>query len=104
MINSLYSLTRKGWLQALSFILALGMFISILLNSNIFAQYFGGKVPYLALLIFYGMAILMIHAIGFDIKKPVWQCIFMPILGYLIIIPTFIMLLSSRVPIWTYIG
>lgn len=92
MINSLYSLTRKGWLQALSFILALGMFIAILMYSNVFAYHFGGRIPYLALLVFYGMAILMIHAIGFDIKKTVWQCIFMPILGYLIILSALIVL------------
>ncbi|WP_294087954.1 cyd operon protein YbgE [uncultured Actinobacillus sp.] len=96
MINSLYSLTRKGWLQALSFILALGMFIAILMYSNVFAHHFGGKIPYLALLVFYGMAILMIHAVGFDIKSLLWKCIFMPFLGYVIIISALIMLVLNK--------
>lgn len=88
MIDSLYNLTRKGWLQALSFLLASAMFAMILLNSATFAQHFGGKIPYLAVSAFYGMAILWIHGIGFEIKSPIFKLIFLPLLGYLIIIPS----------------
>lgn len=90
MINSLYQLTRKGWLQALSFILALGMFIAVLMKATTFAQYFGGQIPYLAILVFYGMAILWIHSIGFEIKNIFWKLIFLPLLGYIIVTPSFL--------------
>ncbi|MDH2997106.1 cytochrome bd biosynthesis protein [Pasteurellaceae bacterium LFhippo2] len=95
MINSLYELTRKGWLTALSFILASGMFALIIFKSALFAHYFGGTIPYLAVLVFYGMAILWIHGVGFEIKKAVWKAIFMPLVGYLILIPSFIFLLLA---------
>lgn len=92
MLNSLYNLTRKGWLQALSFLLASVMFAMILLNATIFAQHFGGKIPYLAILAFYGMAILWIHGIGFEIKSSIFKLIFLPIVGYFIVIPSLIYL------------
>ncbi|AKO40190.1 cytochrome bd biosynthesis protein [[Haemophilus] ducreyi] len=76
MIHSIYNLTRKGWLKALSFILALLLFIVILLNPQVFASYFGGHVPYLAIFVFYGMAILWIHGIGLDIHRTFWQLLF----------------------------
>ncbi len=88
MINSLYQLTRKGWLQALSFILALSIFIAVLMKATTFAQYFGGQIPYLAIVVFYGMAILLIHSIGFEIKNIFWKLIFLPLLGYLIVVPS----------------
>ncbi|QIM63327.1 cyd operon protein YbgE [Pasteurellaceae bacterium Orientalotternb1] len=90
MINSLYNVTRKGWLKALSFILATAMFAAILMNSFTFAQHFGGNIPYLAILVFYGMAILWIHGIGFEIKSAAFKLIFLPITGYLITIPAFL--------------
>ena len=86
MIHSLYELTRKGWLKALSFILATTMFVLILLNSAHFTLLFGGKTPWLALLVFYGMAILWIHGIGFEIRSALWKAIFLPITGYAIIL------------------
>lgn len=96
MIDFLYSMTRKGWLKALSFTLATVMFVLILLNSIIFARYFGGSIPYLAILVFYGMAILWIHGIGFEIRTLLFRMIFMPIVGYLIIIPsTFYFILNK---------
>lgn len=88
MIDSLYNVTRKGWLKALSFILAAALFVVVLLKSSLFAQQFGGQVPYLAVLVFYGMSILWIHGVGLEIKLPLWQAIFLPLIGYLIIIPT----------------
>ena len=90
MIDLFYNITRRGWLKALSFILATAMFAVILLNSNTFAMYFGGHIPYLAIFVFYGMAILWIHGIGFEIKSIIFKAIFLPILGYLIILPSFL--------------
>ena len=90
MVNSLYQLTRKGWLQALSFIFALGIFIAVLMKATTFAGDFGGQIPYLAVLVFYGMAILWIHCIGFEIRSTIWKLIFLPLLGYLIIVPSLI--------------
>lgn len=90
MIEFLYEITRKGWLKALSFLLGCAMFAMILLNANLFAQHFGGTVPYLAIAVFYGMAILWIHGIGFEIRTALFKLIFLPILGYLIILPAFL--------------
>lgn len=93
MIDSLYNITRKGWLKALSFLLASVMFAVILMNSDDFAHYFGGEVPYLAILVFYGMAILWIHGIGFEIRSSVWKVFFLPLSGYLIIPSLFYIIL-----------
>lgn len=92
MIDSLYNLTRKGWLKALSFILASTMFGCILANSSVFAQLFGGYIPYFAIIVFYGMAVLWIHGIGFEIKSAIWKLIFLPLFGYIILIPALIAL------------
>ncbi len=95
MINTLYNLTAKGLLKALSFILATALFATILLNSLTFAEYFGGRIPYLVILVFYGMAILWIHGVGFEIRTVFWKAIFLPIIGYLIVIPSLITLLIN---------
>lgn len=95
MIAFLYGLTRKGWLKALSFLLATAMFFLILLNSAVFAADFGGRIPYLAILTFYGMAILWIHGIGFEIRSAFFKLIFMPLWGYLIIIPSLLYIALS---------
>ncbi|AHG73750.1 cyd operon protein YbgE [Mannheimia bovis] len=95
MINTLYNLTAKGLLKALSFILATALFAIILLNSTAFALTFGGKTPYLVMLIFYGMAILWIHGVGFEIRSTIWKAIFLPIVGYLIVIPSLCILLMK---------
>ncbi|HDL5814090.1 TPA: cyd operon protein YbgE, partial [Mannheimia haemolytica] len=87
MIHKLYNLTAKGLLKALSFILAAVLFATIWVNSTAFALSFGGKTPYLAMLVFYGMAILWVHGIGFEIRAAIWKVIFLPLLGYLIVIP-----------------
>lgn len=92
MISTLYNLTAKGLLKALSFILASALFVMFITNSAAFALHFGGKVPYLALLAFYGMAILWIHGIGFEIKSPVWRAIFLPLMGYIIVVTAIIYL------------
>ncbi|AUI65337.1 MULTISPECIES: cyd operon YbgE family protein [Glaesserella] len=92
MINSLYQLTRKGWLKALSFILSIAMVAMILLNANTFALYFGGEIPFLVLLVFYGMLILFVHGFGFELNASLWQIIFLPLLGYAIIIPSLVIL------------
>lgn len=86
MINLLYRLTSKGLLKALSFLLATALFVIILLNSTAFAQHFGGQIPYRAIIAFYGMGILWIHGIGFEIKSQIWQLIFLPLIGYLIVL------------------
>ncbi|HHW7567313.1 TPA: cyd operon protein YbgE [Mannheimia haemolytica] len=86
MIHKLYNLTAKGLLKALSFILATVLFATIWVNSTAFALSFGGKTPYLAMLVFYGMAILWVHGIGFEIRAAIWKVIFLPLLGYLIVI------------------
>lgn len=96
MIHSFYNLTRKGWLKALSFILSSMLFVMILLNANLFAQYFGGHIPYLAILAFYGMTILWIHGIGFDIESTIWRVVFLPMIGYLIVISSLSYLILLR--------
>lgn len=93
MIHSLYHLTGKGWLKALSFLLATLLFAMILMNSITFAERFGGGVPYLAILAFYGMAILWIHGIGFEIRQMMWQLTFLPIMGYVIVVGSLIYLI-----------
>ncbi len=93
MVDKLYNLTSKGFLKALSFILASLLFGLILFNSVVFSQQFGGRIPYLAILVFYGMAILWIHGVGFDIKSKIWKIIFLPLTGYLIVISTIILIL-----------
>ncbi|MDD0823646.1 cyd operon protein YbgE [Mannheimia sp. AT1] len=95
MINTLYNLTAKGLLKALSFLLATALFATILLNSTAFSQYFGGRIPYLAILAFYGMAILWIHGIGFEIRTTLWKAVFLPIVGYLIVLPSLWILLNK---------
>lgn len=93
MINTLYNLTAKGLLKALSFILATLLCAIILLNSTAFALIFGGKTPYLVILVFYGMAILWIHGVGFEIRSTIWKVIFLPVMGYFIVIPSLCILL-----------
>ncbi len=68
MVDKLYNLTSKGFLKALSF-------------------------PYFALLAFYGMAILWIHGVGFEIKTILWRLIFLPIIGYIIVLGSIIRIL-----------
>lgn len=92
MIDLLYNLTRKGGFKALSFLLASAMFGLILLKSALFAQHFGGSVPYWAVLVFYAMAILWIHGISFEIRSAVWKALFMPLVGYGVLIPSLIYL------------
>lgn len=93
MIDSLYNVTRKGWLTALSFILASAMFVMILLKSSLFAEHFGGAFPLFVLLTFYAMVILWIHGSGFVIKSSLWKACFLPIVGYLILLPALAYLL-----------
>ncbi|MFA9488230.1 MULTISPECIES: cyd operon protein YbgE [unclassified Mannheimia] len=95
MINTLYNLTAKGLLKALSFILAMTLCAMILLNSTAFALIFGGKTACLVILIFYGMAILWIHGVGFEIRSTIWKAIFLPIVGYLIVVPSVCILLMK---------
>ncbi|QGM81288.1 cyd operon YbgE family protein [Otariodibacter oris] len=88
MIDSLYNSTRKGWLKAFSFIISTVMFISILLFSERFSTHFGGQTPYLVLLVLYGMTILWIHGIGFEIRLHLFKAVFLPIIGYIIVLPS----------------
>ncbi|MDG6881959.1 cyd operon protein YbgE [Phocoenobacter uteri] len=93
MVDKLYNLTAKGFLKALSFILASLMFGLILFNSMTFAQHFGGRIPYLAFLTFYGMAILWVHGVGFEIKSSFWKIIFLPLTGYFIVLSSITVIL-----------
>lgn len=95
MINTLYNLTAKGLLKALSFILASVLFAVIFINSPVFALIFGGKIPFGAIIVFYAMAILWIHGIGFEIRSVFWKAVFMPIIGYLVAIPSLVILLMN---------
>ena len=96
MIDSLYNLTRKGWLKALSFILATAMFIIILMNAALFTRYFGGNSFYRAIAVFYGMSILWIHGIGFEIRSKLWRSIFLPLVGYIVVGGVLIYLASLK--------
>lgn len=96
MIHSLYQLTAKGLLKALSFLLATVLFGLILWDSVSFAQQFGGKTPFLVVLVFYGMSILWIHGIGFEIKTTLWKAVFMPLTGYLIVLFALLSLLINK--------
>ena len=69
MINSLYQLTNKGSLRTLSFILALTLTIFFFFNVNHLA-------------VIWGVVILWIHGIGFEIRTMIWRTIFMPWVGY----------------------
>ncbi len=95
MIKSLYELTNKGVLKPLSFVSATLLFIAIALFSKKFTAYFGGHQFYLAILVFYGMSILWIHGVGFEIKSTVMKFIFMPLLGYIIVYSALIYLVVS---------
>lgn len=80
-------------MKALSFILATAMFVAILLKSTFFAQTFGGSIPCLVFIVFYGMSILWIHGIGFEIRTLWWKALFLPLIGYLILIPSLFILI-----------
>ncbi|MDH2924197.1 cyd operon protein YbgE [Nicoletella semolina] len=86
MITLIYNLTQKGLLKALSFLLASGLFIVIFCKSMLFASKFG----IFSLVVFYGTVILWIHGIGFEIRLSFWRLVFLPLVGYLIVIPAFI--------------
>ena len=66
MINSLYQLSNKGSLRTLSFIL------TALRTAH----------PVWILAIFWGLINLWIHGIGFDIRRAIWQLVFLPFIGY----------------------
>lgn len=93
MIDFLYNLTRKGWLKALSFILAIALFVLVLKTSARFSELFGSNALYVALAIFYAMSILFIHGFGFEIRSKVWKTLFLPLSAYLIALASFILLL-----------
>ncbi|MBR0572807.1 MULTISPECIES: cyd operon protein YbgE [Pasteurellaceae] len=93
MVDKLYNLTSKGFLKALSFVFASLLFGLILFNSTTFSQQFGGKIPYLAILVFYGMTILWIHGIGFEIKSKIWKIVFLPLTGYVIVLSAIVLIL-----------
>ena len=91
MINSLYQLSNKGSLRTLSFILALlGAYIlfmlfltaAFFLNLSQFSTALRTAHPAWILTIFWGLINLWIHGIGFDIRRAIWQLVFLPFIGY----------------------
>ena len=78
MINSLYQLSNKGSLRTLSFILALFLTAAFFLNLNQFST----ALPAWILTIFWGLINLWIHGIGFEIRRAIWQLVFLPFIGY----------------------
>ncbi|AWX15056.1 cytochrome bd biosynthesis protein [Mergibacter septicus] len=84
MIDFLYQLVNKGSFRALSFILALGLTISIFTHTKLFALNFGGISPLITLTIFWSVVSLWIHGMGLDLHKKLWKLVFMPVFAYLI--------------------
>ncbi|MFC0309237.1 cyd operon protein YbgE [Gallibacterium trehalosifermentans] len=82
MIRSLYQLTNKGSLRALSFILAIVLTVSIFTHTEVFALNLGGISPIYTLLIFWSVATLWIHGIGLEIYSAIWKLLFLPLLAY----------------------
>ena len=70
MINSLYQLSNKGSLRTLSFILALFLTAAFFFNLNQFSTALRTAHP------------AWIHGIGFDIRRAIWQLVFLPFIGY----------------------
>ena len=82
MINSLYQLSNKGSLRTLSFILALFLTAAFFLNLNQFSTALRTAHPVWILAIFWGLINLWIHGIGFEIRRAIWQLVFLPFIGY----------------------
>ena len=82
MINSLYQLSNKGSLRTLSFILALFLTAAFFLNLNQFSTALRTAHPAWILTIFWGLINLWIHGIGFEIRRAIWQLVFLPFIGY----------------------
>ena len=79
MINSLYQLSNKGSLRTLSFILALFLTAAFFLNLSQFSTALRTAHPAWILTIFWGLINLWIHGIGFDIRRAIWQLVFLAI-------------------------
>lgn len=82
MINALYQLANKGSLRTLSFVLALTLTIFFFLNVNQFSTQLRAVEFYYVFAVIWGVVILWIHGIGFDIRAAFWCAIFMPWFGY----------------------
>ena len=82
MINSLYQLSNKGSLRTLSFILALFLTAAFFLNLSQFSTALRTAHPAWILAIFWGLINLWIHGIGFEIRRAIWQLVFLPFIGY----------------------
>ncbi|EHK89500.1 cyd operon protein YbgE [Aggregatibacter actinomycetemcomitans] len=90
MINSLYQSLNKGSFRTLSFILALILTIFFFFNVNQFATQLRAVEFYYVLGLIWGMVILWIHGIGFEIRLNLWRAIFMPWIGYIAGIDAFL--------------
>lgn len=86
MIQSLYQLTNKGSLRALSFVLALVLTASIFTHKEIFALNLGGISPIYTLIIFWSVVTLWIHGFGLEIYRTIWKLLFMPMIAYVVAI------------------
>lgn len=83
MISQLYKLVDKGSWRALSLILAIVLSGSIFFNSYLFIASKAGAPFLLTLWLIWGMMNLWIHGMGLNIRKPIWQLIFSPWIGYI---------------------
>lgn len=83
MIHSLYQFINKGSLRTLSFLFALGLTAAFFLNIDQFATLLRTSSPWWILCIFWGLITLWIHGIGFEIRRAIWQLIFLPYIGYI---------------------
>lgn len=86
MIQSLYQLTNKGSLRALSFILVVVLTASIFTHTERFALNLGGISPIYTLIIFWSVVTLWIHGFGLEIYRTVWRLLFLPLIAYVIAI------------------
>ena len=82
MINSLYQLSNKGSLRTLSFILALFLTAAFFLNLSQFLTALRTAPSVWILAIFLGFINFLIHGIGFEIRRAIWQLVFLPFIGY----------------------
>ncbi|MFC0322940.1 cyd operon YbgE family protein [Gallibacterium melopsittaci] len=88
MIQSLYQLTNKGSLRALSFILAIILTISIFTHTEFFALNLGGISPIYTLIIFWSVATLWIHGFGLELYRTIWKLLFLPLIAYFVAVLT----------------
>lgn len=83
MIGQFYQSLNKGSYRALSLILAFALMLSIFFHAKQFALELGGPSPLFTLFLIWGTSTLWIHGIGLNIRKHIWQAVFLPLIGYI---------------------